>query len=279
MIHTFDDRRCQLGEGPLWHPLRQQFFWFDILGHRLLSRVGSTAEEWAFDEHVSAAGWISEEELLIASESRLFRFNVDTGASQDVCPLEADNPVTRSNDGRADPQGGFWIGTMGKDSEPGAGAIYRYYKGELRKLYGDITVSNSICFAPDGKTAYFSNTPTHKIMKTGLDSEGWPSGEPEVFADLTAGELCPDGSVVDADGHLWCALWGSAQVARYAPDGTRVEAIGFPAEQMTCPSFGGDDLTTLYATSAGVGLEGPEQGQTFMVNGTVRGQAEHQVNL
>ena len=149
-MDIFSDTVCTLGEGPLWHPERKQLFWFDIVGKKLLSRTAAGEQVWSFDDHVSAAGWIDRTRLLIASERALFTFDVDTGAQDHVVALEADNAVTRSNDGRADPQGGFWIGTMGKEKERKAGAIYRYYRGEVRKLVDQVTVSNAICFSPDG---------------------------------------------------------------------------------------------------------------------------------
>ncbi|MEC9403075.1 MAG: SMP-30/gluconolactonase/LRE family protein, partial [Pseudomonadota bacterium] len=200
MSTVFDERQCTLGEGPLWHPERQQLFWFDILNKRLLSRDNGTEKTWQFDEYVSAAGWVSRTELLIASSSKLFLFNLETEASAKICDLEADNAVTRSNDGRADPKGGFWIGTMGFGAEKNAGSIYRYYKGELRKLFSDITISNAICFSPDGKTAYFADTDTLTIQKVALDAEGWPAGAPSLFVDLSADGFNPDGAVVDSEG-------------------------------------------------------------------------------
>ena len=104
MMTLFNSHPCGLGEGPLWHPLRQKLFWFDITAHQLLSAT----RIWQFDEYVSAAGWISHDELLIASESKLFSFNLVTEIKTKICDLEARNPATRSNDGRADPQGGFF---------------------------------------------------------------------------------------------------------------------------------------------------------------------------
>ncbi|MEP3429802.1 MAG: SMP-30/gluconolactonase/LRE family protein [Roseibium sp.] len=279
MSDIFDDRQCKLGEGPLWHPERKQFFWFDILNNRLHSRLGDTPKTWQFDEHISAAGWVNHDELLIASQSRLFLFNLKAESSTKVCDLEADNPVTRSNDGRADPQGGFWIGTMGINAEVGAGAIYRFYKGELRKIFPDITITNSICFAPDGKHAYFSDTADKTIQKVALDADGWPVGKPELFVDLGPEGLNPDGSVVDADGYLWNAQWGAHRVARYAPDGTFVDDVKFAAKQISCPAFGGDDLQTLFATSAGIGLSGDHEGKTFFTKTSARGQQEHRVIL
>ncbi|MFT6944028.1 MAG: sugar lactone lactonase YvrE [Yoonia sp.] len=271
----FDETQCQLGEGPLWHPLRKQLFWFDILGQRLHTK----GQHWLFDTYVSAAGWIDKDTLLIASAKALHRFTISTGAHDIVCDLEAGNTVTRSNDGRADPYGGFWIGTMGINAENGAGAIYRYCKGELRQLYASITISNAICFAPDGKTAYFTDTPTQQIMRVGLDSAGWPIGDPVLHIDLQGTPFRPDGAVVDASGNLWNAQWGAGRVAGYDPKGQFLESFSFAGCQSSCPAFGGDDLTTLFCTSAAVDLDGPEQGKTFIVETNILGQKEHQVIL
>jgi sugar lactone lactonase YvrE len=110
---VFDARICGLGEGALWHPRRGQLFWFDILGKRMLTQTPDGPQDWTFAEMVSAAGWLDHDNLLIASETALFRFDLTTGQRHNVVALEANNPATRSNDGRADRQGGFWIGTMG----------------------------------------------------------------------------------------------------------------------------------------------------------------------
>jgi sugar lactone lactonase YvrE len=284
-MNLFDPRPCALGEGPLWHPERQQLFWFDILGKRLLSRDRGGALEWQFDEHVSAAGWVDQDTLLMASESGLYRFDINSGNRSLVVALEADNAATRSNDGRADPWGGFWIGTMGKQAQAGQGAIYRFYQGKVTRLFGDITISNAICFAPDRSCAYFTDTVTGRIMRQALSSEqGWPLGEPELFVDLTsAGQnqagLNPDGAVVDSKGCLWSAQWGASRVARYGPDGGFLSAVDCPAEQVSCPAFGGADLRTLFVTSAAVGLNGEPHGRTWKAVQPVAGQREHQVLL
>ena len=277
----FDTRVCALGEGPIWHPERKQLFWFDILGNRLLSQIDGRPLGWQFDEYVSAAGWVDQDTLLMASETGLYRFDLISGARECVIPLENDNPLTRSNDGRADPQGGFWIGTMGKEAEPGEGAIYRYYKGVLEPLFHDITISNAICFAPDGKTAYYADTPTGRIMRQELNNEGWPIGVAQVFVDLSSHGLKPDGAVVDAEGCLWNAQWGASRVARYAPGGALLETVVFPAAQISCPAFGGPDLNILYATSAadGAGKTDILAGHTFAEKLMIKGQREHRVIL
>lgn len=279
MSNVFDERRCVLGEGPLWHPERQQLFWFDILSKKMMTRENGTAASWEFDEYVSAAGWVSKSEMVIASASQIFLFNLDTEAKTKLCDLEADDPVTRSNDGRADPGGGFWIGTMGINAEQGKGSIYRFYKGELRRLYSGITISNAICFSPDGETAYFADTETQCIQQVSLDADGWPRGTPTLFADLSNDDLNPDGAVIDAQGYLWNAQWGANRVARYAPNGSFVEEISFTARQVSCPAFGGADLGTLFATTAAEGLDGGSEGKTYFAQTSAIGQPENRVIL
>lgn len=283
----FDDRRCDLGEGPLWHPLRQQLYWFDILGKRLLTRGMEGPQEWQFDEMVSAAGWLDRDELLIASETSLIRFNLLSGKKVPITSLEAANKATRSNDGRADPQGGFWIGTMAKENpeQNRLGSIWRYWKGTLRRLYSPLAIPNAICFHPDRQSAFFADTVTGQVMRTGLDDEGWPIGNPEVYLDLTAEGLNPDGAVMDAEGVLWLAEWGSARVSAYGPDGSRLRRIGFDAPHTSCPAFGGEDMTTLFCTTALQGMDDTARekhrraGMTFLARRVSRGQAEHRVIL
>lgn len=285
-VIVFDDTRCTLGEGPLWHPLREQLFWFDIGGKSLLTRAGGRTANWRFDDHVSAGAWIDRDTLLIAGGAALFTFDLRDRRQTRICPLEADNPATRSNDGRADPWGGFWVGTMGKNAEPAAGAIYRYFKGELRCLYSPLTIPNAISFAPDRSCAYFADTAAFKIWRQPLDeARGWPEGDPDPFVDLSREALRPDGAVVDSEGCMWNAHYGSARVVRYAPDGRPLASIELPAENTTCPAFGGSDLMTLYVTSASENLSGEQRatqgaaGMTFETECDVAGQPEHRVLL
>lgn len=282
----FDNRTCFLGEGPLWHPGLGQLFWFDVLAGRLLTVENGVQRHWQFNEIVSAAGWIDNTSLLIASETALFRFGLESGARTEIAALEADKPHTRSNDGRADPWGGFWIGTMGKKAEAGAGAIHRFYRGEVRKLFPGITIPNAICFTPDRRFAHFSDTDAGRVFRVALDPEhGWPVGEPDLFLDLAPEGLNPDGAVIDTEGVMWQAQWGASRVAAYDRDGNFLRAVSVGAPHSSCPAFGGADLTTLYCTSAREGLgeselaEYPESGMVFVVVDVAKGQAEHRVVL
>jgi sugar lactone lactonase YvrE len=281
----FDNRLCTLGEGPLWHPEREQMFWFDIVNQKMLSQDRDGPREWRFPEMVSAAGWVDQDVLLIAGERDLFLFDIESEEVETVCLLEQDKPKNRPNDGRADPFGGFWIGTMGKTEALGAGAIYRFYRGEIRKLYDGISIPNSICFPPDGKSAYFSDTVTQKVMRVALDESGWPKTAPEVFLDLTAQGLYPDGAVIDAAGVMWLAQWGASRVAAYAPDGSFLREVKFPAPHTSCPAFAGPNLAALICTTAQQGmspgalLQFPQSGSVFIAEGISKGQREHQVIL
>jgi sugar lactone lactonase YvrE len=279
----FDDRPCALGEGALWHPLRGQLFWFDITACRLMTRDAAGPAQWDFPGMVSAAGWIDRDRLLVASETALLDVDLATGAQRSLAPLDAADVRTRSNDGRADPQGGFWIGTMGKAAEPGLGAIWRWHRGTLRRLFAPLTIPNAICFAPDGRSACFADTPTGRVLRVGLDAEGWPATPPEPWLDLAAEGLNPDGAVIDSAGVLWLAEWGAGRVSAYGPGGRRLRSVGVPAPHATCPAFGGPGLADLYCTTALQGMDdaaraaSPQAGMTFTAPAVARGQAEHRV--
>lgn len=275
-----DARPCDLGEGAFWHPLRQQFFWCDINAMRILCDDG---RDWKFDEHISALGWIDHDTFLVATETALIKFNIETEARSTLCDLEADDPTTRSNDGRADPWGGFWIGTMRKENPDGGGAIYRYFRGELRRLFAPLSIPNAICFPPDKSAAYWGDTKPAKVFRVALDKDGWPHAAPTVFLDLAKEGLNPDGAIVTTDGSVLNAQWGAARIARYSPAGTFLESFALPTSHTTCPALGGPDMSTMLVTTARQGMDDaqlaaePLAGQTFTIKTNLRGQTEHQV--
>lgn len=280
MIH--DNRQCQLGEGAFWHPERQQFFWFDILGRRLLSQDAEGQPlEWGLDRIASAAGWIDRDRLLIATERGLAVLSLADGALTDIAAVEADRPDTRSNDGRADRQGGFWFGTMGNKGESGAGALYRFYRGEVRKLRDAITIPNSICFSPNGGTVHYSDTDCGIVWRQGLDGDGWPIGERQIYLDLSGQGWSPDGAVIDAESGFCCAIWGQGAVMRFDRDGQRTHVWDVGAQHSSCPAFGGPHMSDLLVTTAWDGIENPDaaQGRTYRLATDLTGLPEPRVIL
>lgn len=284
----FDDRPCNLGEGVFWHPARGQLFWFDITAGWMLSQDATGARGWSFDGQVSAAGWIDAGTLMVAASGALLRFDIETGQTETLSSLDCAGGQLRPNDGRADPQGGFWIGTMGLAAEAQAGAIWRWYRGEMRRVHDQITIPNGISFTPDGGHVCFTDTPRRIVFRQRLDTDGWPLGEPEPWLDLRSEGLNPDGAVIDAAGRFWLAEWGAGRVAAYDPVGHFLGAVAVAAPHASCPGFGGLDLSALHITTARQGMDAaglaaaPQAGMTFVADLSaygIRGQAEHQVIL
>lgn len=281
---------CELGEGPHYDRASNTAWWFDIIGKTLVEHRFETGETvvHALPRMGSVVARIDDARQLIAMEDGLYCREKKTGALTLLHPLEAENAATRSNDGRVHPSGRLWIGTMGKRAEQAAGAIYWFDGAELRRLFGDITIPNSICFSPDGATGYFSDTRQRTVWRVSLDpSSGLPQGEPQVF--LTADDRPPggnfDGSVVDVEGVLWNAAWGAGAISGYAPDGRLVRRHDIPARQTSCPCFVGAALDSLLVTTASEGY-GPEEraadpdaGATFVIEGGFRGLADAEFRL
>ncbi|MDB6454974.1 SMP-30/gluconolactonase/LRE family protein [Falsirhodobacter sp. 20TX0035] len=268
-MQVFDATRCELGEGLLWHPERGQIFWLDIPGQRLHSRTDAGPLSWDLPETVSALGWIDRDRLLLGSETGLLRFDLRDGGWDRLVAIEADDPGTRGNDGSADPWGGFWLGTMGRKGEEGRGALYRWYRGELRVIRKPMTTPNAMAFDTARNRIYVSDTPDHIVWMWTLDAEGWPEGAPQVFLDLSVEELNPDGGVVDTEGRFWSAQFGAGRVACYSPEGEFLRAEPLPASQTSCPAFGGPDLDVLFVTTGQENMTAeerarePQAGMTF----------------
>jgi sugar lactone lactonase YvrE len=277
------DLRNTLGEGPLWHPLLQRLFWFDIPEGRIhwSNADGTETGTRQLGMIASAAAWIDETSLLIAAEDGLYTYDIASHAMTLATPLETDKPDNRSNDGRCDPWGRFWVGTMHRKAKAGEGALYIYdIASGLTCIRQGLTIPNSIAFAPDRRSAYFADSMTRQIIAFDLDpTTGNIIGE-RLFASDEGEVFGPDGSVTDAEGCLWNARWGGSQIVRYLPDGRVDRIIDFPVEQMSCPAFGGADLDILFVTSAKERMSDkallaqPLAGGIFAVRTDVRGVPE-----
>ncbi|MEI9422459.1 SMP-30/gluconolactonase/LRE family protein [Mesorhizobium sp. Cs1299R1N1] len=285
-VSVFSDHVCELGEGPSYDPATDALFWFDIVNGQLLEKpvAGGALKIHELGQMASAIAIIDDKRQLIATETGLFVRDVATGQMTLHTPVEADNPLTRSNDSRVHPCGALWMGTMGKSEAKGAGAIYWFFRGELRKLFSGITVSNSICFSGDGALAYYTDTSTGLLMRVACDpASGLPSGEPKVFVDHRSSKGYVDGSVVDRDGVLWNAVWSGKAVKAYSPDGTLLREVAMPVTQPSCPAFVGRNADRLAVTSAWKGKDDkqrqldPQAGMTFVLDIKVNGRFEPRV--
>jgi sugar lactone lactonase YvrE len=278
---------CHLGEGPTYDVTTDTAWWFDIREGRLFeAHLGSgTIRIHALGRMASALGRIDAERQLVVAEDGCYIRSVVDGVMTLFCPLEADNPATRSNDCRVHQSGTFWIGTMGREAERGLGAIYALHRGKISMLFPGISIPNSICFSPDGAIGYFTDTARAVLYAVPLNpATGLPRGEPEVLLRHTGiGGL--DGSVCDADGQIWNACWGAGRVDVYSPQGEHLRSLRVPARQASCPAFVGADLSRLLVTSAWQDMDAearaadPQAGCTFLLQASARGRAEPDVKL
>jgi sugar lactone lactonase len=279
--------RCHLGEGPTFDAATDTAWWFDILERRLFqAQIASGAVTvHALDKMASALARIDAERQLIVAEDGLYIRHLADGRMALFASLEADNPVTRSNDARTHPSGTLWLGTMGRQAEPRAGAIYALHRGRISRLFADITIPNAICFSPSGDVGYFADTATNTMYRVPLDaSSGLPLGDPVPFI-VHNGIGGLDGAVVDADGLIWNARWGGGCVDVYDPTAKHLRSLRVPAIQSSCPAFVGRDLSRLLVTSAWQGMDAakraadPNHGYTFILEAAARGRSDPDVKL
>lgn len=205
-------------------------------------------------------------------------FALADASLEDVRPLGElwSDPAIRMNDGGCDPDGRFYCGTMSYAERPGAGALYRLDPGgEVTTVLSDVTISNGLAWSPAGESAYYIDTPTHRVDVFDYSTEaGLHNRRPLLTIPEQDGS--PDGMTVDAEGRLWVALWGGSAVRCYRPDGVLEEHVELPVSQVTACTFGGRQLDELYITTSRQGVsegEQPEAGALFRYRPGVRGRA------
>ena len=279
--------RCHLGEGPTYDAATDTAWWFDIVERRLFEARLDTGRITihSLDVMGSALARIDARRQLLVADDGLYVRDAADGRMTLYHQLEADNAATRSNDARVHPSGTFWIGTMGRQAERGLGAIYALHRGELSRLYEQITIPNAICFSPDGTIGYFADTGKNTLFRVDLDAAtGLPRGSPaELITRRGGGGI--DGAVVDADGLIWNARWGGGCIDVYSPQGEHLRSLRVPARQSSCPAFVGPDLSRLLVTSAWQGMAedakraDPDHGRTFVLDVAGRGRPEPDVRL
>jgi sugar lactone lactonase YvrE len=241
-----------LGEGPLWSDRDGCLYFVDIVSHELQAYWPSTGAflHWQFPTYCSSLAECRSGGLILALADRIVRFDPRKGPSalEEVVVLEQDRPLNRLNDGKVDPWGRFWVGSMRVAEDAREGRRWCVSaNGQAQAVRDGIGVSNSIAFDRERQRMYFADSMTGQIEQTGFDSAHALTGfQPFAKARLGA----PDGSCTDAQGFLWNAEWGGQRLCRYAPDGSLERVIEMPVSRPSCCTFGGARHRTLFVTSA-----------------------------
>ena len=251
---------ADLGEGPLWDGDRAELVWLDITRH-LVHRFDPAAGTDNFSDvgqPVGSIGLRAGGGLIGALRDGFARID-DAGSCETVAPTEAGNEGTRMNDGKVDPAGRFWAGTMAVDASPGAGSLYRLDpRGHVERVLTGLTISNGMDWSADRRLMYFIDSATYSVDVLAYDDATGAIDGRRVLCTVGQGDVMPDGMTLDADGFLWVAVWGGSCVLRFAADGRPAGRLMLPVSQPTSCAFGGPDLRDLYITTASRGLS-PEQ--------------------
>lgn len=279
------DVGATLGEGVLWHGAARQVWFVDIKGRRLhrCAFDGGERRSWEAPGQVSFIVPVSGGGLVCALEDGLYRFVESDGSFVPLLKVEADLPGNRFNDGHVDAAGRLWFGSMDDAEDQASGALYRFDGSEVRRMEGGYVITNGPAISPDGRTLYHTDTLARRIHAFDLAADGGLSGK-RLFAELEGGAY-PDGMAVDVEGHLWVATFGGWRIDRFDRQGSKVGEVRFPCANVTKLAFGGDDLRTVYATTARKGLSAaqlekqPLAGALFTFRADVPGLAQHALRM
>lgn len=274
------DLAHHLGEGPTWDPVRERLLWVDIMDGIVhegrLTDEGRIdhVESLPFPDTAGAVAVAADGAMVVAGSHRLHYRDPD-GRIESGRELFG-GEERRFNDGKPDPAGRLVAGTKG----PGGELLLRIDADEKTTvLDDDLEMSNGLAWSGDGRRLFSIDTPTRRIFVRDYDPATGETGERKLFIELEHGH--PDGMTIDAEEHLWVAVFGGGTVLRIAPDARIVGRVEVPAPNTTCPAFAGGDLGTLVITTATEGMDAdqlaeyPLSGRLFTIRPGVRGAAPH----
>jgi sugar lactone lactonase YvrE len=249
------DVKCSTGESPVWVPDPGLLLFVDIPGRRLyrFHPKSNQLDVLSVDEDIGCVA-VSREGGYVAG-LRTGIWLLDTyGSKRRMLAENPENHATsRFNDGRVDPRGRFLAGTLDEPKTTGNAGLYRCDHRGLAKLSDGLMTSNGLAFSPDGRTLYHSDTPRFVVYRYDYDPETGAAVNRREFIRIepTATDRGrPDGAAVDTEGCYWSALYEGGRVHRYDPDGRLMSAHPLPVRCPTMPAFGGDDMKTLFVTTA-----------------------------
>ncbi len=251
-VGVFCDATATLGEGPCWHPGLEALVWVDILGCRVHVSTREQTRSFPTPTYVGAAVPRAGGGLLLAMGCGFATLDLEDGTVAVVASVPGEEAGLRMNDGKTDPAGRFWAGTMALDESPGAGALYRLDgPGAARCVVAPVSISNGLGWSRDAERMFYVDSPTRTIVRFGFDAADGRLGARTVLVDTSAYSGVPDGLAVDAEGDLWVAFWDGAAIRCFSGrDGALREEIELPVRRPTSCTFGGPDLRELLVTSA-----------------------------
>ena len=266
--------RCEnlLGEAPLWHTIHQILYWVDIESRIVHGYEPHTGQhrEWLVPQMVGTVACASNGNLFLGLQNEIAELDPATGHVHTLAALEADLPDNRCNDGKCDPAGRFWVGTINMESKPGAGSLYCVdTEYQITKVLGGLTVANGMAWSPRGDAMYFIDSHHRNVMRYDFDPATTELRNARVILKGENEDEVPDGVCVDEEGMLWIGFYGGYRVGRYDPaTGKHLADVNVPAPNVTSCCFGGQDLKTLYIATARQGLPA-EQLKEFPLSGSL----------
>lgn len=274
------DAKSMLGEGAIWHPTENKLYWVDIEGKALHTYDPVSGKDTSIPvgHRIGTVVPVKGGGALVALQNGIHKADLKTGKlSFIVNPLPDSN--LRFNDGKCDPSGRFWVGSLALDSRRRGASLYRMdVDGSIQEMLDSVSISNGIVWSLDQKTMYYNDTPTMTIQAFDYDRKTGNISNRRIAVKIPRGSGSPDGMTIDAEGKLWVALWGGNCVARFDPvTGELLRRIILPAPNVSSCAFGGKNLETLYITTARAWVspeklnEFPLSGGLFAVEPGVRG--------
>ena len=256
-----------LGEGPVWDARQGLIYWIDILNGHLHSyqpesKIQKTIQ---LEQMIGSYALGSNGKIIAALKEGIYWVDKETGEKEFINQPEIKLPKNRFNDGKCDPAGRFWAGTMSVSEDKEAGSVYVFEKNkntsriDSKKVISNVTISNGMAWSKDGGTFYYIDTPTSEIVAYDYNIDTGQISNKRVIIYIPHTEGYPDGMTIDTEGMLWVAHWGGWKVSRWNPhNGLQLYSISFPAAKITSCTFGGKHLSDLYITTAKVGLSNQE---------------------
>lgn len=268
------DAKAKLGEGPSWDAEAGRLFWVDIEGFVLHTYDPETGQDRVYDmgRHIGAVVPFEKDRVVVVLRDGYHFYNLTTGEFELIHDPEVDRDDNRFNDGKCDPAGRFWAGTMSLEGKNKQGALYCLNTdGQVKTICTEVSTSNGLGWSPDYKAMYYIDTGTGKIDQFDYDVMSGELSNRRTAVEFPKDAGFPDGMTVDAEGMIWVAHWGGSQVSRWNPHtGRMLSSIDVPAEQVTCCCFGGKDLDELYITTARNGLKEEQLAKTPHAGGLFR---------